>query len=171
MSTITKFISDSDNVLLEIMTALEPYLELPAGTFAKLHNREQLSGSESRVITKPAAAERGHLPEQETKDGQKSASIGAHTDFGSCASPLRQFRRVSLTNPDENSLDASSSRYRWFTSPAAGHHQMAIYQASSWTSRLQRRRHPLSVHIFSFSSDQLVDDGDVSGVLGRHLQE
>ncbi|KAM0756384.1 Clavaminate synthase-like protein [Meredithblackwellia eburnea MCA 4105] len=80
MATITDFHERSNQVLLNIMAALEPTIGLPAGTLAKLHPRDQLSGSESRVISKPAEGERGHIPEG---DGGKAAAIGAHTDFGS----------------------------------------------------------------------------------------
>lgn len=74
-------------VLLTLMTRLEAPLGLPAGTFAKLHDPEQLSGSECRIIRKPAEGETDHVDEGD-KGGVKAASIGAHTDFGSCMSLL-----------------------------------------------------------------------------------
>ena len=82
MPAITDFVDRSDTVLLDLMTALEKPLELPHGTFAKLHNREQISGSEVRVISKPAPGERGFLAEGNAADGGKSASIGVRSfDF------------------------------------------------------------------------------------------
>lgn len=64
------------------MDRLEEPLGLPAGTFRKLHTPELLTGSECRIIRKPAEGENGHIPEG-AHDGKKAASIGAHTDFGS----------------------------------------------------------------------------------------
>lgn len=65
------------------MDALEGPLGLPAGTFRKLHPDDQLSGSETRVIRKPAEGEKGFVVEGKN-GGVQGASIGAHTDFGSC---------------------------------------------------------------------------------------
>lgn len=76
MDDIQSFVDKSDKVLLDLMVSLEPSLGLPAGTFARLHPRDKLSGSECRIIQKPAAGEKGHVPEG---DGGKAAAIGAHT--------------------------------------------------------------------------------------------
>lgn len=70
-------------VLLTLMDALEGPLGLPVGTLRKLHPDDQLSGSETRVIRKPAEGETGYVGEGK-KGGVQGASIGAHTDFGSC---------------------------------------------------------------------------------------
>lgn len=70
-------------ILSILMDRLEEPLGLPAGTFRKLHRPELLTGSECRIIRKPAEGEAGHLAEG-AHDGKKAASIGAHTDFGSC---------------------------------------------------------------------------------------
>lgn len=75
------------------MDSLEAPLGLPAGTFRKLHPEDQLSGSETRVIRKPAEGEAGHIGEG-NKGGVKGASIGAHTDFGSCE--LARIEEVGL---------------------------------------------------------------------------
>lgn len=48
MTTVTKFVRDSDTVLQTLMNSLEPKLGLPTGTFAALHLEGNLSGSEAR---------------------------------------------------------------------------------------------------------------------------
>ncbi|GAA6037238.1 hypothetical protein JCM8097_008637 [Rhodosporidiobolus ruineniae] len=83
MSTVTRFVRDSDTILQTLLSVLEPRLGLPSGTFAALHKEGDISGSESRVILKSAPGERGHVAEGEGEDGEPSAAIGAHTDFGS----------------------------------------------------------------------------------------
>ncbi|KAM0747741.1 Clavaminate synthase-like protein [Meredithblackwellia eburnea MCA 4105] len=83
MPTIQGFINTSDEILLDLMGALEPLLDIPSGTLAKLHTKTDLSGSESRVITKPAPGERAFLAEGKDEGGNPAAAIGAHTDFGS----------------------------------------------------------------------------------------
>ena len=60
------------------MDSLEEPLGLPTGTLRKLHNDVELSGSETRVIRKPAEGEAGHIGEGK-KGGVQGASIGAHT--------------------------------------------------------------------------------------------
>ncbi|KAK4699999.1 hypothetical protein P7C70_g6253, partial [Phenoliferia sp. Uapishka_3] len=76
MDDIYKFVDRSDEVLLRLMVSLEPSLGLPPGTFAGLHPRDRNSGSECRIISKPAAGETNHVPEG---DGGKAAAIGSHT--------------------------------------------------------------------------------------------
>ncbi|KAK4703375.1 hypothetical protein P7C70_g2840, partial [Phenoliferia sp. Uapishka_3] len=80
MDDVYEFVDRSDQVLLNLMISLEPKLGLPTGTFARLHPRDKNSGSECRIISKPAAGEINFLAEG---DGGKAASIGSHTDFGS----------------------------------------------------------------------------------------
>ncbi|ORY79744.1 Clavaminate synthase-like protein [Leucosporidium creatinivorum] len=82
METYTRFTRTADEVLQTLMDALEGPLGLPSGTFRKLHPDDQLSGSETRVIRKPAEGEQGFVVEGK-KGGVQGASIGAHTDFGS----------------------------------------------------------------------------------------
>ncbi|KAK4053174.1 hypothetical protein OIV83_001909 [Microbotryomycetes sp. JL201] len=82
MELYRKFTRQSDDVLQTLMAALEGPLGLPSGTFRQLHPDDKLSGSETRVIRKPAAGEQGYV-EEGNKGGVKGASIGAHTDFGS----------------------------------------------------------------------------------------
>lgn len=65
-------------VLQTLMAALEKPLGLPAGIFRELHPDDKISGSETRVIRKPAEGESGYRPEG-NKDNVKGASIGAHT--------------------------------------------------------------------------------------------
>lgn len=60
------------------MDSLEAPLGLPSGAFRKLHPDDQLSGSETRVIRKPAEGEAGFVVEGK-KGGVQGASIGAHT--------------------------------------------------------------------------------------------
>lgn len=60
------------------MDSLEAPLGLPYGTFRKMHTADQLSGSETRVIRKPAEGEAGFVNEGK-KGGVQGASIGAHT--------------------------------------------------------------------------------------------
>ncbi|KAM0792596.1 hypothetical protein ACM66B_005257 [Microbotryomycetes sp. NB124-2] len=82
MATVTEFTKKSNEVLLTLMEALEEPLGLPKGTFRPLHTEEELSGSETRIIRKPAEGESGFIAEG-NKGGAAAASIGAHTDFGS----------------------------------------------------------------------------------------
>ncbi|GAA6011324.1 hypothetical protein JCM10207_008300 [Rhodosporidiobolus poonsookiae] len=91
MSTVTDFVRRSDTVLQTLMASLEPRLGLPSGTFAALHKEGDVSGSEARCILKSAPGEKGFLAEGVGEDGEPSAAIGAHTDFGvrfSCATFL-----------------------------------------------------------------------------------
>ncbi|GAA5967049.1 hypothetical protein JCM11641_000423 [Rhodosporidiobolus odoratus] len=83
ISTVQNFIRSSDNVLQKLMEVLEVRIGLPKGTLAALHKEGDISGSESRVILKPAEGQRGYLAEGKGDDGNPSAAIGAHTDFGS----------------------------------------------------------------------------------------
>ncbi|KAK4058627.1 hypothetical protein OIO90_000071 [Microbotryomycetes sp. JL221] len=82
MPTISNFTKQSNEVLLTLMEALEEPLGLPQGTFRPLHTPDKLSGSETRIIRKPAEGEDGYIAEG-TKGGAPAAAIGAHTDFGS----------------------------------------------------------------------------------------
>ena len=92
MPTITRFAADSDRVLKVILTALEPRVGLPKGALTALHanGEPHLSGSEARVIFKPATGTPGVAPEGTGEDGKPSAAIGSHTDFGSCESRIRK---------------------------------------------------------------------------------
>ncbi|GAA5967827.1 hypothetical protein JCM21900_001783 [Sporobolomyces salmonicolor] len=83
MNTVTSFIRKSDDCLQTVMAALEPRIGLPKGTLAALHKEGDISGSESRCILKPAPGDKGYLPEGVGEDGNPSAALGAHTDFGS----------------------------------------------------------------------------------------
>ena len=78
MPTITNFTKTSNEVLLVLMDALEGPLGLPKGTFRELHTPDKLSGSETRIIRKPAEGESGHIAEG-NKGGAPAAAIGAHT--------------------------------------------------------------------------------------------
>ena len=86
MPTIAHFVAASDGVLKTILAALEPRVGLPAGALTALHanGAPHLSGSEARVIFKPATGTPGVAPEGTGEDGKPSAAIGSHTDFGSC---------------------------------------------------------------------------------------
>ncbi|KAM0749232.1 Clavaminate synthase-like protein [Meredithblackwellia eburnea MCA 4105] len=85
MKTIHRFVKSSDEVIKTIFKVLEPKIGLPGGTLDKLHanGAPHLSGSEARVIYKPAAGTPGVAPEGVGEDGKPSAAIGSHTDFGS----------------------------------------------------------------------------------------
>ncbi|GAA5821170.1 hypothetical protein JCM10212_002574 [Sporobolomyces blumeae] len=83
MDTVTAFVRSSDICLQTLMAALEPRLGLPSGTLGALHKEGDLSGSEARVILKPAPGGKGYLAEGVGEDGNPAAAIGAHTDFGS----------------------------------------------------------------------------------------
>lgn len=76
MKTVTNFVSTSDSVLQTLMTALEPSLGLAPGTFAAMHTKEELSGSEARTIFKPAPGAKGHVQEGTEEDGKPAAAIG-----------------------------------------------------------------------------------------------
>jgi isopenicillin N synthase-like dioxygenase len=76
MPTIQTFVRDSDTVLKTLMTALESRLGLPTGTFDKLHMDKDVSGSEVRVIRKPAQGESGHVAEGVGEGGEPAAAIG-----------------------------------------------------------------------------------------------
>lgn len=86
MPTLTDFVLRSDTVLKKLLSALEPRVGLPSGTLLKLHANgpPHLSGSEARLIFKPATGALGAVPEGVGEDGKPSAAIGSHTDFGSC---------------------------------------------------------------------------------------
>jgi hypothetical protein len=58
------------------MTSLESSLGLPTGTFAKLHDVKDMSGSEARTIFKPAPGARGHIAEGIEDDGKPASAIG-----------------------------------------------------------------------------------------------
>ena len=72
-STIRPFVEKSLEVNRTILEVFNEKLGLPAGELLKHHARNQLSGSEARVIKKPAAP--GMSPERQ--------ALAAHTDFGS----------------------------------------------------------------------------------------
>lgn len=78
-STIQPFVRSANDILLTLMARLEPRLGLPVGTLAKLHTDRDLSGSEVRVISKPAQGEKGFLAEGKGENGEPAAAIGAHT--------------------------------------------------------------------------------------------
>ncbi|BGP14511.1 hypothetical protein JCM10213_000385 [Rhodosporidiobolus nylandii] len=81
IQTIQSFIRSSDDVLQKLMEALEPRIGLPKGTLAALHKEGDISGSESRVILKPAEGERGYLQEGVGEDGNPAAAIGFVASF------------------------------------------------------------------------------------------
>lgn len=83
---------DVNNTMLDIF---EQRLGLPHGTLAALHNTDEPSGSEARVIKTPP--------------NQNSAGIGAHTDFGTL---------VSSRN-SRSSVRPSSLRHRRFCTTAS----------------------------------------------------
>ncbi|KDE07059.1 hypothetical protein MVLG_02635 [Microbotryum lychnidis-dioicae p1A1 Lamole] len=83
MATIRSFVRQSDTVLKDVMKALESSLELPEGTFDKLHTDKEVSGSEVRVIKKAVPGEAGYRAEGVGENNEPAAAIGAHTDFGS----------------------------------------------------------------------------------------
>jgi hypothetical protein len=86
MSTVTDFVQNSDKALKVLLSALEPRVGLPKGALTSLHpnGEPHLSGSETRIIFKPATGTPGVAPEGVGEDGKPSAAIGSHTDFGSC---------------------------------------------------------------------------------------
>lgn len=77
MPTVTEFVDKSDTVLLNLMISLEPFLDLAPGTFAKLHPRDLATGSEARIIFKPAAGTKGAVPEGVGEDGLPASAIGS----------------------------------------------------------------------------------------------
>ncbi|GAA5873795.1 hypothetical protein JCM8547_005948 [Rhodosporidiobolus lusitaniae] len=83
IETVQSFIGRSDACLQKLMAVLEVRLGLPVGTFAELHRKEDVSGSESRVIRKAAEGDKKFRDEGVGEDGNPAAAIGAHTDFGS----------------------------------------------------------------------------------------
>lgn len=82
MSSIRKFIEDSDAVLRNLLGIMSEYLGLPASALGERHIFENHSGSECRVIRNP--------PKKFSGD---KVSLGAHTDFGSLV------RSSSFTQP------------------------------------------------------------------------
>lgn len=76
MDTVRAFIQQSDDVLQNLMEALETKIGLEKGTFRALHPPDRLSGSESRCIMKPSAGESRYLPEGKGEDGSPAAAIG-----------------------------------------------------------------------------------------------
>ncbi|CEQ41406.1 SPOSA6832_03107 [Sporobolomyces salmonicolor] len=82
-TVVERIFAVPDDCLQTLMAALEPRIGLPKGTLAALHKEGDISGSESRCILKPAPGDKGYLPEGVGEDGNPSAALGAHTDFGS----------------------------------------------------------------------------------------
>lgn len=72
MSSIKKFIEESNAVLRFLLDILSEYLELPAQILRERHDFEKLSGCQCRVTR--------NSPKSITGD---KVSLGAHTDFGS----------------------------------------------------------------------------------------
>lgn len=88
---ITPFVAQSDEVLKVILDALEPYVGLPKGELRKLHKNGLpcLSGSEARIIYKPANGTPGVRPEGVGEDGKPSAAIGYVFTFSTLELPNR----------------------------------------------------------------------------------
>ncbi|KAG6886404.1 hypothetical protein C0992_004225, partial [Termitomyces sp. T32_za158] len=74
-STVTPFVQKSLEVNNTLLDVLNDRLGLPPGMLLAKHPREELSGSEARVIRNPPVG-------QQSVDPQ-SLAIGSHTDFGS----------------------------------------------------------------------------------------
>ncbi|KAJ7055816.1 hypothetical protein C8F01DRAFT_1157781 [Mycena amicta] len=69
-STIKPFVEKALAVNMTLIGVFNDKLGLPKGALAKLHPREEFSGSETRVLYSPPA-------------GKDKQAIGSHTDFGS----------------------------------------------------------------------------------------
>ncbi|GJJ12485.1 hypothetical protein Clacol_006727 [Clathrus columnatus] len=93
MSSIKKFIQESDAVLRTMLDIMSEYLDLPVNTLRDRHVFGNHSGSECRVIRNP--------PKRVPGD---QVALGAHTDFGSLVGFQYKSNERFLSNPSAQSF-------------------------------------------------------------------
>lgn len=86
-SVVQPFVRKSAEINLTLMDVFNDKLGLPEGTLRRKHTGE-LSGSETRCIKSPPK------PDWD----EKTASLGAHTDFGSLVSCFPMMSELEMTD-------------------------------------------------------------------------